>query len=85
MNFLLVSRTGQLFYMHNSVQESASREPFKVGRPERSPVPNQLLRLPVYQELIKCIRDRSKLLLFFVHEPQANKGRRVTESQLCLS
>src|SRR5207249_9366731 len=27
----------------------------------------------VYQELIKCIRDRSKLLLFFVHEPQAHK------------
>jgi hypothetical protein len=33
----------------------------------------------VYQELTKCIRDREELLLFFVHEPQAHKGRRVTE------
>jgi hypothetical protein len=33
----------------------------------------------VYQELAKCIRDREELLLFFVHEPQAHEGRRVTE------
>ena len=33
----------------------------------------------VYQESIKCIRDREELLLFFVHEPQAHKGRRVTK------
>src|SRR5439155_21743653 len=32
----------------------------------------------VYEELIKGIRDRSTLLLFFVHEPQAHKGRRIT-------
>jgi hypothetical protein len=35
--------------------------------------------LRVNQELAKCIRDRSELLLFFVHEPQTHKGRRVTE------
>jgi hypothetical protein len=31
------------------------------------------------QELTECTRDRSELLLFSVHEPQAHKGRRVTE------
>ena len=33
----------------------------------------------VNQDLTKCIRDREELLLFFVDEPQAHKGRRVTE------
>jgi hypothetical protein len=32
-----------------------------------------------WKELAKCIRDREELLLFFVHEPQAHKGSRVTE------
>src|SRR6266403_3412781 len=71
--------TPRLTERHLHVNPNLLHHPKTLAHPRLNPaigttLGNGSVSDRVYLELITYIRDRSKLLLFFVHEPQAHKG-----------